>query len=136
VFIQTVVSLSILCYFAVLWIFPYFMEPQVLASCPDFTMLDYKVDYDNHPLFASGNYTCSRRLDYAVLLKLVYKTPSLPEFTSELYQPSDCHLLAKLVPTFANRGCDMVSVTDPYGCILGLLDRSRYFFFQAAPQLY
>jgi len=38
----------------VLWIFPYFMEPQILASCPDFTMLDYKVDYDNHPLFASG----------------------------------------------------------------------------------
>jgi hypothetical protein len=24
----------------------------------------------------------------------------------------------------------------PYGCILGFLDRSRYFFFQVAPQLY
>jgi len=35
-------------------------------------MLDYKVDYDNHPLFASGNNTCSRRLNYAVLLKQVY----------------------------------------------------------------
>jgi hypothetical protein len=22
---------------------------------------------------------------------------------------------------------------DPYGCILGFLDRSRYFFFQVAP---
>jgi hypothetical protein len=30
----------------------------------------------------------------------------------------------------------MVSVTDPYGRILGFLDRSRYFLFQAAPQLY
>jgi hypothetical protein len=30
----------------------------------------------------------------------------------------------------------MVSVTVPYGRILGFLDRSRYFFFQAAPQLY
>jgi hypothetical protein len=30
----------------------------------------------------------------------------------------------------------MVSVMDPYGRILGFLDRSRYFFFQAAPQLY
>jgi hypothetical protein len=30
----------------------------------------------------------------------------------------------------------VVSVTDPYGRILGFLDRSRYFFFQAAPQLY
>jgi hypothetical protein len=25
------------------------------------------------------------------------------------------------VPTFADRGCHMVSVTDPYGCILGFL---------------
>jgi hypothetical protein len=30
----------------------------------------------------------------------------------------------------------MVSVTDPYGRILGFLDRSRYIFFQVAPQLY
>jgi hypothetical protein len=30
----------------------------------------------------------------------------------------------------------VVSVTDPYGRILGFLDRSRYFFFQVAPQLY
>jgi hypothetical protein len=43
---------------------------------------------------------------------------------------------AKLVPTFANRGCHMVSVTDPSGRILGFLDQSRYFFFQVAPQLY
>jgi hypothetical protein len=38
--------------------------------------------------------------------------------------------------SFANRGCDVVSVTDPYGRILGFLDRSRYFFFQVAPQFY
>jgi hypothetical protein len=30
----------------------------------------------------------------------------------------------------------MVSMTDPYGHILGFLDRSLYFFFQVAPQLY
>jgi hypothetical protein len=30
----------------------------------------------------------------------------------------------------------MVSVTYPYGRILDFLDRSRYFFFQVAPQLY
>jgi hypothetical protein len=40
----------------------------------------------------------------------------------------------KLVPTFDDR--DVVSVTDPHGRILGFLDRSRYFFFQVAPQLY
>jgi hypothetical protein len=31
--------------------------------------------------------------------------------------------LAKLVPTFADRGCDVVSVTDPYGRILGFIWR-------------
>jgi hypothetical protein len=30
----------------------------------------------------------------------------------------------------------MISVEDPYGHILGFLRRSRYFFFQIAPQLY
>jgi hypothetical protein len=34
------------------------------------------------------------------------------------------------------RGCRLVNVTDPYSHILRFLDRSRYFFFQAAPQLY
>jgi hypothetical protein len=29
----------------------------------------------------------------------------------------------------------VVSVTDSYGRVLGFLDRSRYFFFQVAPQL-
>jgi hypothetical protein len=28
---------------------------------------------------------------------------------------------------FADRRCHVVSVTDPYLCILGFLDRSRYF---------
>jgi hypothetical protein len=62
-------------------------------------------------------------------------TPWL-ESASELYRPSDCRFSAKLVPTFADRGSHMISVTDPYGHILGSLDRSRYFFFQIAPQLY
>jgi hypothetical protein len=39
-------------------------------------------------------------------------------------------------PTFANRGCHVVSVTVPHGRIFGFLDRSRYFFFQVAPELY
>jgi hypothetical protein len=33
------------------------------------------------------------------------------------------NLLAKLMPTFADRGCHVVSLTDPYGRILGFLDR-------------
>jgi hypothetical protein len=54
----------------------------------------------------------------------------------ELYRPSGRRLLAKLVPTFADSGCHVVSVTDPYGRILGFLDRSGCYFFQVAPQLY
>jgi hypothetical protein len=47
---------------------------------------------------------------------------------SELCRPSDRRLSAKLVPTFEDGGCRVVSGTDPYGRILGFLDRSRYFF--------
>jgi hypothetical protein len=64
------------------------------------------------------------------------KTRRLLESASELYRQSDHRLSAKLVPAIADRGCHVVSVTDPYGRILGFLDRNRYFFFQAAPQLY
>jgi hypothetical protein len=55
---------------------------------------------------------------------------------SELYRPSHYRLSVKLVPTFADRRCHVVSVTDPYGRIVGFLDRSSYVFFQVAPQLY
>jgi hypothetical protein len=47
----------------------------------------------------------------------------------ELYGPRDRRLSAKLVPTFADRGCHVVSMTDPYDRILGFLDWSRRFFF-------
>jgi hypothetical protein len=46
---------------------------------------------------------------------------------SELHRPSDRLLSAKRLPTFSDRECHVVSVTDPYGSILGFLDRSRYF---------
>jgi hypothetical protein len=48
------------------------------------------------------------------------------ESASELYRQSDRRLSAKWLSTFADRGCHVVSVTDPYGRILGFLDRSRY----------
>jgi hypothetical protein len=43
---------------------------------------------------------------------------------------ADRRLSAKLVSTFAKRGCHVVSVTDPYGSVLGFLH------LQVAPQLY
>jgi hypothetical protein len=46
-----------------------------------------------------------------------------PEPTSELHRSSD-------------HGCHVVSVTDPYGRVLGFIDRSRYIFVQVAFQLY
>jgi hypothetical protein len=49
---------------------------------------------------------------------------------------SDRSLSAKLVPPFADMECHVVSVTDPYGRILGSVDLSRYFFFKVAPQLH
>jgi CBS-domain-containing membrane protein len=47
------------------------------------------------------------------------------ESARELYQPSDRRLSAKSLPTFADKGCHVVSVMDPYGRILGFIDRSR-----------
>jgi hypothetical protein len=54
----------------------------------------------------------------------------------DVYRQSGHSLLAELVPAFADRGCRVVSATDPYGSILGFLDRNSYFFFQVAPHLY
>jgi hypothetical protein len=73
---------------------------------------------------------------WVILNKQTKQQTPWSESTSELYRPSDSRLSAKLVPTFAYRGCHVVSVTSPYGRSLGFLDRSRYFFFQVAPQLY
>jgi CBS-domain-containing membrane protein len=58
------------------------------------------------------------------------------EPASELYQPSDRRLSAKLVQTFVDNGCHVVIVTDSNGHILDFLDQSRYCFIQVAPQLY
>jgi hypothetical protein len=67
---------------------------------------------------------------------LKQKQTPWPESENELHRPSDRLLSTKLVPTFADRRCHVVSVTDLYGRILGFQDRSRYFFFQIAPELY
>jgi hypothetical protein len=43
-------------------------------------------------------------------ISFVEKSP-WPESARELYRPSDRRLSAMLVPTFADKGCHMVSVT-------------------------
>jgi hypothetical protein len=42
-------------------------------------------------------------------------------------------LVGEVSANFSDRGCRVVSATDPHGRIL---DRSRYYFSQVAPQLY
>jgi hypothetical protein len=37
---------------------------------------------------------------------------------------------------FADKGCHVVSVTDPYGRILGFSRQELLLFYQVAPQLY
>jgi hypothetical protein len=69
-------------------------------------------------------------------LSLPARTGPWPESAGKLYRPRDRRLSEKLVEIFADKGCRVVSVTDPYGRILGFPDRSRYFFFQVNPQLY
>jgi hypothetical protein len=57
---------------------------------------------------------CPQPLQSGLLkLKLNY-TPWLWS-ASELYRPSDHRQLAKLVPTFADRGCRVVSAKDSHG---------------------
>jgi hypothetical protein len=52
----------------------------------------------------------------------IKKQTPWPETAGERNLPSDRRFSAKLVPTFADRECRVVSVTDPHGRILGFLD--------------
>jgi hypothetical protein len=62
------------------------------------------------------------------------KTP-WSESTSELYRPSDRRLSAKWLPTFADRGCHVVSVTDPYGRILGFSRQEPLLFLPSSSSI-
>jgi hypothetical protein len=57
---------------------------------------------------------------------------------SETWAPRDRIIPTErppLVGEVSDNFCHVVSVTDPYGRILGFLDRSRYYLFQVAPHL-
>jgi hypothetical protein len=70
------------------------------------------------------------------LSSITNKQTPWPQAESELYRPSDRRLSAKLVPTFADWECRVLSTTDPHGRNLGSLDRSRYYFFQVPHRFY
>jgi hypothetical protein len=66
---------------------------------------------------------------------IVNKKTPWSESASELYRSSDCSLSAKWSPTFADRGCHVVSVTSlrPYS---RFPRQEPLLFYQVAPQLY
>jgi hypothetical protein len=66
-------------------------------------------------------------MKYSQVNKQNKKRTPWSESANELYRPSDRRFSAKWLPTFADKGCHVVSVTDLYGRILGFLYRSRYF---------
>jgi hypothetical protein len=72
------------------------------------------MEFLNEPIFVrrKGN-IMPQKMTYAIK----QYTP-WPESASELYE----------VTANSCGRCHVVSVTDPYGSILGFLDRSRYFF--------
>jgi hypothetical protein len=71
-----------------------------------------------------SNTKCKRHLiKEEMFFAILPITTPWPEAASELYRREDRRLSAKLVPAFADKGCHVVSVTDPYGRILGFLDR-------------
>jgi hypothetical protein len=60
----------------------------------------------------------SSTIPFANHRKQTKKRTPWPESANELYRPSDRRLSVKLVPTFADKRCRVVRVTDPYGRIL------------------
>ncbi|XP_067012061.2 rRNA N6-adenosine-methyltransferase ZCCHC4 [Anabrus simplex] len=63
----------------VMFISPYFMEPHILASFPDLRMLDYKVAYDNHPLFSQGKKARKLGSPVRIFTNILPKEVPLPE---------------------------------------------------------
>jgi hypothetical protein len=89
-------------------------------------MLEWRV-HQNNPLINLCMAVCDSP---CMRIPSIKQTPW--ESASELYRPSDRRLSTKLVPTFADRGCHVVSVMDPFGCNLDFLERSCYFFLPSS----
>ncbi|XP_030841983.1 rRNA N6-adenosine-methyltransferase ZCCHC4-like [Strongylocentrotus purpuratus] len=74
----------------VMWIFPYFLEHRIIEGLQGFKMLDYKVDYDNHPLFKGGPDAKKKGSPVRIFTNLDPAKIELP--TSEGYRLcKECH---------------------------------------------
>jgi CBS-domain-containing membrane protein len=81
-------------------------------------------------------HTMLHESSYVMLPLLQVKLYSIYAVTNPVARVRERTIATELVPTFADRGCHVVSATDPYGRIHGFLYQTRCFFFQVAPQLY
>jgi len=81
--------------------FPYFMEPQILNSCPNFHMLDFKVQYDNHPLFQNSSKARKQGSPVRIFTNI---SPSLIKLPEDAYK--FCHECNKWVSK-ENRHCNL-----------------------------
>jgi hypothetical protein len=87
--------------------------------------------------YSSWNLHCNLFRNLSICSRNGYGAIYLKKHSaSELYRPSDRRLSAKVLRTFTDRECHVVSARDSHGRILGFLERSRYYFFQVALQLY
>jgi hypothetical protein len=113
------------------------IPPSTLINCVDLCPLPLVTCSWRGFLVAQENPFLYLLIKLAVFLRYVafiracsfdaLQNTSWSESASELYRPRDRRLSAKWLPTFADRGCHVVSVTDPYSRVLGFLNRSRYF---------
>jgi hypothetical protein len=82
------------------------------------------------PSLTRGRVSISHQITYSQEPLALYSnqraTNSMALVREQTIRPSDRRLSAKLVPTFADRGCRVVSAPNPRARILRFLDRSRY----------
>jgi hypothetical protein len=86
-----------------------------------------------------GEYVCVYAPELTIYVTFTFtlkKTKTTwSESAKKLYRPNDHSLSAKWLPTFADRGCHVVSMTYPYGRIV-FSRQEPLLFYQVAPQLY
>jgi hypothetical protein len=101
------------------------VQKRVLTHSTDVTLTVARISFIYDP---PGEYFKQEFQDLEVFCcNKKKKKTQWSEPASELYRPSDRRFSAKWLTAFADKGCHVVSETDPYGRTLGFLDRSRYF---------
>jgi hypothetical protein len=85
-----------------------------------------------------SNHKKNRKMMLHVLkfVPVMTKKTNFVVWVRERTIPNERQPLVGEVSANFHRRYHIASITDPYGSILGLLHRSRYFFFQVAPELY